>query len=231
MATRNYFLTQDAKSPDLLVLVTWGKTLSIEDITYRNSVDELASAMNQANGARAATAGAAAPGGRGTAGGGPGGGADSGALDAALTQMQMANDARMRELERNARILGYAHDIYQKEDDLSNYAGAGTSYWDMVSDVEEERYYVIIDAFDFRAAKEQKKRKILWSTRVSIRAHGNQFDQKLAQMIAYSAGFFGKGSGSLMRDYHPQGKVEIGELKDMGVVPAPAEKPAQGSRN
>lgn len=230
LAAQNYYLARDSSSADLLILITWGKTIPADGMSYQNSLNVLSSAMSQVKSAKPLPSGAVAPGGRGSTSptGAPGGGAD---LDGALMQMQMANDLRTRADEQNARLLGYAHEIYAREDDLANFAGAGTFYHDMISDIEEERYYVIIDAFDFRAAKRDGTRKTLWSTRVSIRAHGNPFNERFAQMIANSEDYFGRGTGGLLRDYHPEGKVDIGDLRDMGVVPDLPDPSAPVRRN
>lgn len=215
LASKNYYLANDSKSADLLILITWGTTKAADRGSYQSSLDVLATSMAAANSAKPLPPGAIAPGSRNQAAT-P---SDTGDLDAALTQMQMFNEIRRQDDDHNARILGYAHDLYERQDDLSNFAGAGTYYDDLISDIEEPRYYVIIDAFDFRAAKNDGKREILWSTRVSIRARGNEFDKQLAQMIANSAGYFGKGTGGLLREDHPTARVELGDLKDLGEVP------------
>jgi hypothetical protein len=215
LASKNYYLANDSKSADLLILITWGKTTPGNRGNYQNSLDVLASAMAEISSAKPLPQGAIAPGSKTQTNNSAG----IGDLDGALTQMEMFNEMRRQDDDHNARILGYAHDIYEREDDLSNFAGAGTYYNDLISDIEEPRYYVIIDAFDFRAAKYDGKRKVLWSTRVSIRAHGNEFNKQLAQMIANSAGYFGKGTGSLLREDHPTARVDLGELKDLGEAP------------
>ena len=98
-------------------------------------------------------------------------------------------------------------------------AGVGTRYNDLVSDVEEDRYFVILAAYDFRRAWKQKQLKLLWVTRVSIRAHGNRFDQDVEAMVRSASHYFGQTSPGLLRQRVPEGKVEVGEPKVIGVVP------------
>lgn len=87
----------------------------------------------------------------------------------------------------------------------------------MIEDIEHERYYVIIGAYDMQAVLKGRQR-LLWSTRVSIRAQGNRFDEWLPAMFANAANHFGEESGRLIRRYQRAARVELGELKSLGIV-------------
>jgi erythromycin esterase-like protein len=149
------------------------------------------------------------------------------ALEGQLFELQMFNDMRNQANEHNARLLGYMKEINSRND-LSRFAGAGTYFDDLISDIESERYYVIVTAYDFRAATQEKKRKLLWSTRVSIQTQGNRFNESLATMLANASRHFGQDSGHLIKQYLPNTRVDLGELKILGMVPQSSmpEKPA-----
>jgi hypothetical protein len=127
----------------------------------------------------------------------------------------MYNDIRRKADERNARLLGYADEINYR-DNPSRFTGDGNLYDDLISDLEEERYYVIVSAYDFRSAVHDGKRKLLWATRISIRAQGNRFDEQLTTMLANASKHFGQNTNHLLRQYQ-EGRVDIGEMKIVGV--------------
>jgi hypothetical protein len=219
LAKQNYFLAQDAKSADILLLVTWGTTIPFTDGGGDLALDRALNAMNVAGAAARAQP---------TSGGAQETAANSmrtengaireaaqGELEGQMVELQMFNSMRRKADERNARILGYVDEI-NRLDNATRFAGAGTSFDDLVSDIEEERYFIIISAYDFKTAVNEGKRKQLWATRISIRAQGNKFDERLGAMLARASGYFGRNTKGLLRDYQ-EGKVNIGELKVVGV--------------
>jgi len=221
LARRNYFLAQDAKSADLLLVISWGTTIPFNDGNNRVAQDNALSAMNNAKSA-VSSAGAemnnrSAEGIQSPAAAV----ADSARseLEGQLFELQMFNDMRNQANEHNARLLGYMKEINGRND-MSRFAGAGSYFDDLIADIESERYFVIVNAYDFRAATQEKKRKLLWSTRVSVQTQGNRFDESLATMLANASRHFGQDSGHLIRQYQPNGRVNLGELKVLGMVPA-----------
>jgi hypothetical protein len=231
LARKNYFLAHDAKSADLLLVISWGTTVPFNEGVNSFAQDNAFAAMNNVKIA-VANAGAEinsrSPDGIQSPAAAVADAARS-ELEGQLFGLQMFKDMRDRSNEHNARLLGYMKEINSRND-LSRFAGAGTSFDDLVSDIETERYYVIVNAYDFRAATQEKKQKLLWSTRVSIQAQGNQFDKCLIAMLANAGRHFGQDSGRLIQQYEPHGRVELGELKLLGMVPAtsmPAPTPTK----
>lgn len=134
-----------------------------------------------------------------------------------MYKMLMFEDARRDADQRNARLLGYVDEINYR-DTPARFGGAGDAYLDLWDDIESERYYVIIAAYDFREMAKSKgeKPKMLWSTRVSVRAQGNRFNETLAAMLKRAAPYFGENTGHLIRRYEPTTKVEFGDLQFVG---------------
>ena len=77
----------------------------------------------------------------------------------------------------------------------------------------------MISAYDFPTAVKTGQRKLLWATRVSVQAQGNRFNEAAAYMLAKASKYFGQDSGRLIRQFDREGKVTLGELKVVGVVP------------
>jgi hypothetical protein len=144
-------------------------------------------------------------------------------VTAAYKQTQMENDQRDRTNFGNAKMLGYDRDGLIGTD-YGNFVAhsplaAGQRRNDMVSEIEDSRYFVVLMAYDFQMLWVQKKHKLLWETRFSVRQRHNQFDKDLPAMAQYASKYFGQDSGGLIRGAVPFGHVEIGDVKSLGSVP------------
>lgn len=229
LGKQNYLLAENSKSAELLITISWGRTTPFGNGAYRNAQDGLFSAMNQVQTANQNLAnGGPEQAGRSADGiQSPGAalvGAAQSQLEGDLLQMQMFNGMREKANEWNARLLGYSGEINDRNNP-SRFAGAGTAYDELIEDIESERYYIIVAAYDFKTVTESKKLKLLWNTRISIQTRGNRFDEAMAAMMASAARRFGQPSGGLIRNYETGYKVEYGELKTIGIVPEAAPAP------
>ena len=222
LGKQEYHMANDAKSAQLLLVIQWGETVPFNDGTYRNRVDQGTRAMNNvqmtkvsgpvqrtADGIQSPQNAVAQ--------------SAQGELESELLMINMANSARDRANEHNAMVLGYMDEI-NSSNNMSRFAGGGDHYNDLISDIENSRYFVIISAYDFKAVVQNKGTKLLWSTRVSVQAQGNRFDDQLVTMIANASRQFGRDSGRLIRQYQRTPSVNLGELKFLGVVPDSAPK-------
>ncbi len=225
LAAHNYLLAPDAKQAKFLLLITWGKTIPLNDGVYRDQAEAFGNAMNQVAQARGG------PAGRFSAMSGPATAqtfAENGEAESALIQLNMANNMRRKANEYNAKLLGYVDEINGR-DGPARFAGAGTAFDDLNDDIENERYFFVVSAYDFPTAVKTGQRKLLWATRVSVQAQGNKFNEAAAYMLAKASKYFGEDSGRLIRQFDREGKVRLGELQIVGVVPDSQvqEKPAK----
>jgi hypothetical protein len=118
---------------------------------------------------------------------------------------------------KNAMLLGYDTALAELDD-----VGATPQTRrrdDMITDIEESRYFVVLMAYDYQALWTQKKHRLLWVTRFSVRARGADFEKLLPSMVASASQYFGQDSHGLLRRPLPEGHVEIGEPKSLGTVP------------
>jgi hypothetical protein len=122
----------------------------------------------------------------------------------------------------NAGLLGY-REALATHIDLRAWGVNGTVYQDLVADIEEPRYFVVLTAFDFKTAWDSKQLVPLWSVRYNIPARGNHFTTALPDMSLFASRFFGRESGGLIRRLNPTGKVEMGEVQILGAVGEPAK--------
>jgi hypothetical protein len=116
---------------------------------------------------------------------------------------------------QNAMILGYAGEIAATHPRLGIINNVKRD--DLIDDIEHNRYFVVLMAYDFQMLWKEKKHKLLWETRFSIREQGNDFKKMLPSMSKYASQYFGQDSHGLVRRAIPEGNVEIGVPKTLGV--------------
>jgi hypothetical protein len=90
---------------------------------------------------------------------------------------------------------------------------------DLIAAIEQDRYYIILRAFDFQAAWKHKKVRLLWETRFSLSERQHDFARELPTMAHTASKYFGQDTKGLIRARIPEGQVEIGEIKSLGNVP------------
>ncbi len=209
LARQNYFPAKDPKLAELLIAVYWGTTTIEEDPNKQLNVEALNSAVASYNAAVAAAA----------AGGPP---ADPAQLNGVLNERDNGAISANSIAAFNAKLLGYATALRKKESGPNVTAEERT----FREDLAEERYFVVLLAYDYQALMKEHVRRLRWTTRMSVSASGVNFRTSLAAMNQMAANYFGKQVDDLQRAQvaPKEGKVEIGEVKVVD-DPAPAAKP------
>jgi hypothetical protein len=141
-------------------------------------------------------------------------------LGSGLRQLSVANHQRDLTDFKNASMLGYDADglIGTDYGRYIKHTALGGTYNDEVGEIEDNRYFVVLMAYDFQLLWKQKKHKLLWETRFRIREKDHQFDRDLPAMAHYASQYFGQNSHGLVRKEVPMGHVEIGNLKSLGEI-------------
>jgi hypothetical protein len=213
LAGQNYLPSTDPKKTRLLIMVYWGTTRAPEHATDSNGYvnlqaanDALSSATMQARGMSSAGARALTS------------AADS-QLSTALALVQAENKQRERDDVANIKMLGYDSWLAKTSGDMRGTA-LELSKRDLYDEVEQDRYFVVLMAYDFQLAWKEKKHRELWETRFSIRQRHHQFDRDLPSMAQYASRYFGQDSHGLIHEMIPLGRVDIGDVKSLGEVPA-----------
>jgi hypothetical protein len=221
LAGKNYLTSKDPHQTDLLIMVYWGTTSGTND-----NGGAASSALYQT--ARTLIPPPLPPKPTPPAGGRGGAPVDTAARQAygilvesswsALAQadMLMHISNRQRDLQNweNAKVLGYLPEMSR----VADYKGTALAFrrQDVVEDVEENRYFVVLLAYDFQELWLHKQRKLLWETRFSIREQGHDFGQDLAAIAQYASRYFGQDSNGLIRKPLRETKVILGEPKVLG---------------
>ena len=223
LASQNFVSSHDPKNTRLLIMVYWGTTHAAEHSTSTAAsqnlqiASEAAMAANHVQIVRNNPNDSCAPltvaqsAATGYAIRSP----DQIDLDNAMTgaMAAVAAEDHSRELvdAKNASLLGY--DV--EWDQAVGYKGTALEFRrkELVNELEEGRYFVVLMAYDFQMMWREKKPKLLWEARYSIRDRGNDFEKQLAAMTEQASQYFGRNTGGLVRKELPEGHVEIGEQK------------------
>jgi hypothetical protein len=201
LANQKYLPSKDPNKVKLLIMVYWGTTAVPARPDMDPQYQEYYQLMSEA---AIAT------------------GAEKDALiTSALHVLSSANHQREILDFRNAAMLGYDSSglIGTEYGRYIEHTALGREQRDQVAEIEENRYFVVLMAYDFQLLWKQKKHKLLWETRFSINERHNQFDKALPVMAQYASRYFGQGCNGLLRTRVPEGRVEVGEPRSLGEVP------------
>jgi hypothetical protein len=127
---------------------------------------------------------------------------------------------------KNAAILGY--DSGLNVPDSAGITPMHIMRDDLLYDVQHNRYFIVLMAYDFQKLWKQKQHKLVWETRFSVRQQDNDFSKVLPFMARYASQYFGRDTFGLIRRPLPEGDVEVGipravaSLQDAGVPPPEA---------
>jgi hypothetical protein len=220
LAEQNYLPNKDPKATKLLIMVYWGLTDVPPPISSSAAYANMSTVQNQiAASAGAANALAAASGAKGSgfhAISNSGGASNE--LDSAIAMLDIVNQQRVKTDFVNASMLGYSTEGIINSD-YGNYVrgtALGLRREDLLTELEDNRYFVVLMAYDFQLLWKQKKHALLWETRFSIRQRHNNFDDALPGMAKAASEYFGQNSGGIVRRDAPVGRVDIGPIKSLG---------------
>lgn len=122
--------------------------------------------------------------------------------------MQAFNEGGQMNLMFKSKLLGLEEMFDDRASNQDVY-----EFRDMVS---EERYFVFLVAFDLPAYRKGEK-KVLWTTRYSMRAIGQPFDVAIGELNYVAGNFFGKNlDGLYSRRATDDSEVRIGEIEVLG---------------
>jgi hypothetical protein len=140
------------------------------------------------------------------------------AMTSAMSLVSAENHSRDLMDAKNASLLGY--DTWW--DSTASFKGTPLEHrrQDMLDELEHDRYFVILMAYDFQGIWKQKKHKLLWETRFSVRQRGVDFDKALPLMVKNAAKYFGQDSHGLLHEELPTGRVDVGKIETLGTVAA-----------
>ncbi|HEY4246086.1 MAG TPA: hypothetical protein VGM64_04465 [Lacunisphaera sp.] len=229
LAAQNYLSTRSASETKLLIMVYWGTTDGSKNSTASAAYQNMVNSQTAAAGATQPPSGAP-PGAWGNSltaralsssvSNGGGIGAESqaaGIPDSVLDIFLMVERTQLHTDVRNALMLGFADEMIAYEPLQSTAARWRRA--DLYEEIETNRYFVVLQAYDFHLLQTQKKHKLVWEVRYSIPESGNGFSEQLAAMTQAAARYFGQPSQGLQRQQLPSTGIKFGEFKVIEYAP------------
>jgi hypothetical protein len=219
LAKQNYLPAQDVGAADLFIVVNWGTTMiepgsDPSEVEKQYEFDQLKKSVSTYNTAYAEYAA---------------GGAYADPAEITFNMMISRADQVSAQSYAgfNARLLGYT-DALNREMASSGASpdGLSAAAETHLSDLTQERYFVILLAYDYRqmqrsrSAPGAKPPSPLWSVRMNIRADGNNFTESLPAMSQVASDYFGKATGDLVTTRASVGSranTQIGPAEVVGV--------------
>ena len=216
LALQRYLPAKDPSKTKLLIMVYWGTTAVPGPASGSSAYNNFSSAqvtlqfdLNPQNKVPVAIQNAAIS-----------------DFSASTLMLNVENRKNDRIDYANAIMLGYdsAGLIGTEKGNYARGTALGVDRDDLYAEIEENRYFVVLMAYDFQLLWKEKKHKLLWETRFSISERKNQFDKALPVMARYASQYFGQNSNGLLRTRVPQGDVEVKDPTLIEFVPEPESK-------
>jgi hypothetical protein len=209
LAAQNYVESDDRSATKLLIMVYWGVTVVPDDVNPKDTREsaELAGDAQRAAGAMDVLGGK-----------GSGAAVATDAHQAQLLQEQMQDFSAMESEQdskvdaKNANLLGYTDEIMRTRRNDPNMIT-------LQEEVEHDRYYVVLLAYDYQVGRKFGRHELLWETRFSIPEPGNDFEKAFPMMASIAGKYFGQDSHGLIHRNLANTNVEIGEPRSMGALP------------
>ena len=187
---QNYFSEKDSNAGDLLIMVHYGASNFIgdEDDAEVFDIDDYLPDTRKANGE----------------------GYDYQLTRNAIPKIRgltLPSDRNHFEEEYfRSRILGMDDIFSMKVTDYEAYVQRELAA--------EGRYFIVLTAFDLPLLRNHGEKKVLWSTRYSIRTIGQPFDQALKELNFVAGHYFGKHmKGLISKRATDDSLVELGDIE------------------
>ncbi len=217
LTKQGYFPAPDAKSADELLVVHWGttignindyekieNTLPVSDSFHREGVDHMMDSSD------------------------PNVAAEDHASDAQFDAFQAAYLARqashVMQSSTAESLLGYTMALIRERRKMAPTELLRT----LEANMHEDRYFVILQAYDFRQMRQGGARKLLWSVHMSIRSPGMSFTLALPRMGQVASEFYGQNNDDVVTGTFVPGKTATVEIGPLTVLSTSA--PAAGKK-
>jgi hypothetical protein len=136
-----------------------------------------------------------------------------------FTQLDELTSSLGKQSQRsdNATLLGYNDDLRRD----NQRAWVGESGRSLRHDLDTERYFIIVRAYELRnRTPGTQPNRPVWTMNLNIRSPGNNFDTALSRMSLIASQFAGTNTDSVrtvrVRRNEPTGSVTLGEMVILG---------------
>jgi len=202
LANQEYLPAPNQETADLLIIVHWGTTLpGAIDPFLEYQLNDL---TNEFFEEQAASEGLP----------------DLGKLSEIETLNRTYQMSVEQAIAESSKLLGY-QEALAKERHRVTVSGMTEAENTLRAELLEERYFIIMMAWENQGLLRKEAPKLLWSTRFSMRAPGKNFTIALPALSRVASNYFGRKTNGIVRGrtHLGKGNVEYGELEILGTEP------------
>ncbi|MBC2607999.1 hypothetical protein [Pelagicoccus albus] len=208
LAAQNFLPAQDQAAADMLLVVHWGAVEKFEDPNRDFALQQAYEGIAEMNQNL------------------PPGASPNSSYTPPYSDMYSSDQARFDSLKYNnslqsermqenqiAEILGF-------DDDLAKERAkpfATTDEVRMLTQLQQERYLIVVMAWDFQELSKNNKKRLLWTTRISMKALGSSYKDAVLLMSKAGEAYYGNVSEGLETKVYKRDEYKI-ELGDLEVV-------------
>ena len=190
LAKQNYFPHKDPKKGDLLLIVHYGVTSvdeDWEDLMGITSQEEQDAVYGNATSSE---------------------NSETGATDLGYQPYYGSMPSSNYGRESNAKLLGFDRQL--RKNNITHH-----DELDLRTALEEERYFIIVMAYDYQTMLQTGKFHLQWSTRFSVRSPGTNFEEAHFALSRAAAPYFGTNQENLTTVHTPwrETRIDIGEAE------------------
>lgn len=214
LAKRQYWPAKDPKEANLLIVVHWGTTtprMSTMEMKAQTSPMPNVSAARENKQMRMESAG-------------------PNDFVGGLLAEHMSEDSQLLQLEHldqlgdqiandyssanSAELLGYSKTLHQ----YTQRALQPAEEYALRQDLGQMRYFIILRAYDLRAATPAERRRAVWTLHLNVSSPGNSFDMAIDRMSLAAMNYVGRSTDTVQTVLPRvrEGKVEIGPVVILG---------------
>jgi hypothetical protein len=223
LASQNYIPGTDPRTTKLLIMVYWGTSHGVEKASESNGYVNLQSANTEMNREVPMAQQKDKFGRMKNLEGQP-------AFDAvtvAIAAVQAEN--RLRDLDDHINVMMLGYDSWWEGTDRYKFSPMDFRRQDLLDEIEEDRYFVVLMAYDLESIRKRNSHRLLWETRFSIRERHHAFNEDLPAMAQYASRYFGQDSHGLVHEEVRMGHVDIGDVRSLGEVPSKSNEESHSS--
>lgn len=206
LARKNYLPAKEIKEADLLIVIDWGATLPRAGNRELRAETGIRTDYGDVGGVH--TANMFSP--------------DENALQFdRMEQLTEQIDTAVQSAT-NAGLLGYNKELHR----LGRGLMAGEEESSLRADLSRERYFVIIKAYDLKAASKEGARRPVWTLHANVGSPGNNFNTALTKIGNVAVDFFGRSTDKIqsLKARPRDGVVVVGDVTIVNEPPSNAEK-------
>jgi ferredoxin len=237
LASQNYIPGKDPRTTKLLIMVYWGTSHGQEHANESNGYVRLQEAFTNLNRTYMSTGATQSASNVSSTTRYAKGAAEEvieQAQDTLMTSIAaVAAENAMRDQADKENVMMLGYDSWWE--DTSRYENTPMRYrrQDLLDEIEDDRYFVVLMAYDLEAMRRSHRHRELWETRFSIRERHHAFDEDLPAMAQYASQYFGQDTKGLVHKEVPLGQVKLGTVKSLGEVPTvpDSKAPPTGTRD